>query len=197
MNSLIGKKIGFALCGSFCMFKKIFPAIEKLMSEGAEVFPIMSHHASSIDTRFGKAKDFVNQLEQMTGHEVQTTIAQTEQIGPHKPYDILVVAPCTGNTLAKLAHAITDTSVLMAIKATLRNEYPVVLAVSTNDGLGLNLRNVGILKNIPNIYFVPLGQDNYVTKVNSMVAKMDMLYDTVIEALNHKQIQPVLLQYDV
>lgn len=196
MKVLEGKKIGFAVCGSFCTIAKVFEPITRLIAAGAEVYPIMSHNAATIDTRFGKAKDFRDKLEQLTGHTVQTKIEETEQIGPHRLYDILVVAPCTGNTMAKLAGAITDTSVLMAIKATLRNGDPVVLAIATNDGLGLNLKNFGVLMNTHNVYFVPFGQDNYKKKRNSLVAKMDFIYDTILEALEGRQIQPVLVEYE-
>lgn len=195
MKELEGKKIGFAVCGSFCTIAKVFEPIKQLIASGAEIFPIMSPNASTINTRFGKAEDFIEELETLTGNKVQTKIEETEKIGPHKPYDILVVAPCTGNTLAKLANAITDTSVLMAMKATLRNAYPVVIAIATNDGLGLNLKNFGTLMNTRNIYFVPFGQDNYRTKKNSLVAKMDLIYDTVVEALEGRQIQPVIVEY--
>ena len=189
-------KIGYAISGSFCTFKNIIEPLKKLISEGAEVFPIMSEHASTIDTRFGKADDFIKQIEEITGHTIQTKIEETELIGPHNPYDALIVAPCTGNTFAKLANAITDTSVLMAIKATLRNSRPVILAIATNDGLGLNMKNLGILMNIQNIYFVPFGQDDYKNKKNSLVARMDLIFDTLLCALNGKQIQPVIITYN-
>lgn len=197
MKQLESKKIGFAICGSFCTISKIFEPIKKLIESGAEIFPIMSPNASTIDTRFGKAEDFIKKLEDLTGNKVQTKIEETEHIGPHKLYDILVVAPCTGNTMAKLANAITDTSVLMAIKATLRNAYPVVIGIATNDGLGLSLKNFGTLMKTRNIYFVPFGQDNYRTKKNSLVAKMDLIYDTVIEALEGRQIQPVIVEHRI
>jgi dipicolinate synthase subunit B len=195
LKELEGKKIGFALCGSFCTLARVFDPIKQLIDNGAEIFPIMSSNAYSIDTRFGNAKDFVKKLEDLTGHKVQTKIEETEPIGPKKLYDMLVVAPCTGNTLGKLANAITDTGVLMAIKATLRNCQPVVIAIATNDGLALNFKNFGTLMNTRNVYFVPFGQDNHVTKKNSLVAKMDLIYDTVIQAFEGRQKQPVLIQY--
>ncbi|QUI23032.1 dipicolinate synthase subunit B [Vallitalea pronyensis] len=196
MKALEGIKIGFAVCGSFCTIAKVFEPIKRLMDDGAEVYPMMSVNAASIDTRFGKAEDFKKELETITGNPIQTKIEETEQIGPQKLYDILVVAPCTGNTMAKLANAITDTSVLMAMKATLRNAYPVVIAIATNDGLGLNLKNFGVLMNTEHVYFVPFGQDNYKKKKNSLVAKMDLIYDTILEALEGRQIQPVLVEYE-
>lgn len=195
MKELEGKKIGFALCGSFCTMDRVFDSLQKLILNGADVYPIMSHNAYTIDTRFGKAEDFIKRLEDITGHKVQTKIEETEPIGPKKLIDMLVVAPCTGNTLGKLANAITDTAVLMAIKATLRNCRPVVLAIATNDGLALNFKNFGTLMNTRNVYFVPFGQDNHITKTNSLVAKMDLIYDTVKEAMEGKQIQPLIIQY--
>ncbi|GKX31806.1 dipicolinate synthase subunit B [Vallitalea longa] len=195
MKELEGMKIGFALCGSFCTMDRIFDPLKQLVENGADVYPIMSNNAYTIDTRFGNAKDFVKRLEDMTGHKVQTKIEETEPIGPKKLIDMLVVAPCTGNTLGKLANAITDTSVLMAIKANLRNCRPVVIAIATNDGLALNFKNFGTLMNTRNIYFVPFGQDNHVSKKNSLVAKMDLIYDTVKEAKEGRQIQPVIIQY--
>lgn len=188
-------KIGYAITGSFCTFQDIKEPLKKLISEGAEVFPIMSEHAATIDTRFGKAEDFIKEIEAITGHTVQTKIEETELIGPHNPYDALIVAPCTGNTFAKLANAITDTSVLMAIKASLRTVRPVILAIATNDGLGLNMKNLGVLMNTENVYFVPFGQDNYQKKKNSLVARMDLIFDTLIDALKGKQIQPVLITH--
>lgn len=195
MKELEGKKIGFALCGSFCTMDRVFDPLKQLIDNGADVYPIMSHNAYTIDTRFGNAEDFVKRLEDLTGHKVQTKIEETEPIGPKKLIDMLVVAPCTGNTLGKLANAITDTAVLMAMKATLRNCRPVVIAIATNDGLALNFKNFGTLMNTRNIYFVPFGQDNHISKKNSLVAKMDLIYDTVKEAMEGRQIQPVIIQY--
>jgi dipicolinate synthase subunit B len=195
LKELEGKKIGFAVCGSFCTIAKVFEPIKELIDNGAEIFPIMSHNAATIDTRFGKAEDFIKKLEDLTGKKVQTKIEETEPIGPKNLYDMLVVAPCTGNTLGKLANAITDTSVLMAIKASLRNGSPVVISIATNDGLGLNFKNFGKLLNTRNIYFVPFGQDNYIKKENSLISKVDLIYDTVIEAFKGKQKQPVIVEY--
>ncbi|PKM50639.1 MAG: dipicolinate synthase subunit B [Firmicutes bacterium HGW-Firmicutes-7] len=195
MERLKNIKIGYAISGSFCTFKNIIEPIKKLIDEGAEVFPIMSANASTINTRFGEAKVFVALIEKITGHLVQTKIEETELIGPHNPYDALIVAPCTGNTFAKLANAITDTSVLMAIKATLRNGKPVVLGIASNDALGLNMKNLGVLMNTPNLYFVPFGQDDYTRKKNSLVAKMDLIFETLMSALSGKQIQPILITY--
>jgi len=195
VKTLEGLKIGFAICGSFCTINTVFPSIEKLISEGADIMPIMSFNAINIDTRFGKAEDFKKRLEELTGNPVLCEISETEPIGPKKLLDALIVAPCTGNTLAKLANGITDTGVLMAIKATLRNSTPVVLSVATNDALGLNLKNLGTLINSKNIYFVPFGQDNFEKKPNSLVAKMDLIYDTLMKALKNEQIQPLIIPY--
>ncbi|MBC7958704.1 MAG: dipicolinate synthase subunit B [Vallitaleaceae bacterium] len=195
MDSLIGIKIGYAICGSFCTIGQMVKPIKQLMEEGAEVFPIMSEHAYSIDTRFGTAKGFIEQFESITGHTIQHNINETELIGPKNPYDALIVAPCTGNTMAKLANAITDTAVLMAIKASLRNGRPVILAIATNDALGLNLKNIGILLNTQGVYFVPFGQDDFKKKKNSMVANMDLIYPTLMEAFKNRQIQPILVHH--
>lgn len=184
--------IGLALCGSFCMFENVLDEIKKIVDEGANVFPIMSFNSSSMDTRFGKAQNFLDRLYEITGNEVMTSIQKTEEIGPKNMLDILVIAPCTGNTLGKLSNGITDTPVLMACKAHLRNNKPVVIAVSTNDGLGMSMKNIGTLMNIKNIYFVPFEQDNYKTKPNSIVAKMNILIPSIENALNGKQIQPLI-----
>lgn len=186
-------KVGFAITGSFCTFKKIIPEIQKLVDEGAEVFPIMSEASYTTDTRFGSALSFIEQIESMTGKKIIRTIKDAEPIGPKGFLDVIVIAPCTGNTTAKLANAITDTPVTMAVKAHLRNSKPVIIAISTNDGLGANAKNIGVLLNTKNIYFVPLRQDNPKDKPNSLVADMDMIFPTIIESLAGKQIQPVIL----
>ncbi|MDI6631908.1 MAG: dipicolinate synthase subunit B [Bacillota bacterium] len=194
---LKGVKVGFALTGSFCTLKEVVEQVKKLIDEGAEVFPIVTREVATTDTRFGTAAYWKGLLKEITGHEVIETIIDAEPIGPKKLLDILVVAPCTGNTLAKLANAITDGPVLMAIKAQLRNQRPVVLAIATNDALGMNARNLGVLLNAKNIYMVPFGQDNPAGKPNSLVARMDLLTETVVHALQGKQLQPVLIGYAV
>ncbi|MGQ9512431.1 dipicolinate synthase subunit B, partial [Thermodesulfitimonas sp.] len=166
-----------------------------LIEEGAEVIPIGSREAATTDTRFGTAAYWKRMLRELTGNEVIDSIVAAEPIGPKKLLDLLVVAPCTGNTLAKLANAITDGPVLVAIKAQLRNQRPVVLAIATNDGLGMNARNLGVLLNAKNIYMVPFGQDNPKEKPNSLVARMDLLLDTILYALEGKQIQPIVISY--
>jgi dipicolinate synthase subunit B len=191
------KKIGIALTGSHCTMEKVLQEIDKLVNEeGARVYPIVSHAIDSMDTRFGTASHWKEALENLTQNKVITTIVDAEPIGPQDLLDVLVIAPCTGNTMAKLAHGITDTPVLMAAKATLRNQHPVVVAISTNDGLGFNACNLGILLNTKNIFFVPFGQDSPSGKVNSLVAHMNKIGDTIVGSLQGKQIQPVLVQYE-
>lgn len=185
--------VGFAMCGSFCTFSKVIPQMSVLKDLGYNVVPIMSLNAYSTDTRFGKAEDFIKKIEKITENEIIHTISSAEPIGPKKLLDILVVAPCTGNTIGKLANGITDTSVTLAVKAHLRNARPVVIAVSTNDALSSAAKNIGLLMNSKNVYFVPLGQDDCVKKPNSIVADFDKIPQTVKEALEGKQIQPVLV----
>lgn len=186
-------KVGIAITGSFCTFETILVEIKRLVDEGADVYPIMSFNASNFDTRFGKANDWKDKIREVTGKEIISTIQDAESIGPKAYLDILVVAPCTGNTLAKLANAITDTPVSMAWKAHLRNNKPVVLGISTNDGLGANAKNLGILLNMKNVYFVPFGQDDAIKKCNSLIADYEMIIPTVLSALEGKQIQPLLI----
>lgn len=186
--------VGFAMCGSFCTFKKVIPQMKKLVNEGYRVIPIMSHTAYTTDTRFGKSQDFNEEIEQICGEKIIYTISGAEPIGPKELLDVLVIAPCTGNTLGKLANGISDTSVTLATKAHLRNQRPVIIAVSTNDALGTSARNIGTLMNSKNIYFVPMRQDDYINKPNSIVADFDYILDTVREVLaTSKQPQPILL----
>lgn len=186
------KTIGFALTGSFCTYKKVIPEIQKLKDTGAEIIPIMSETSASTDTRFGKAQDFINEIEEITKNKVIATIKDAEPIGPKKLLDILIVAPCTGNTISKIANGIADTSVTLAVKAHLRNLRPVVIAVSTNDGLSGNAKNIGVLINKKFIYLVPFGQDDFENKENSLVAKMEYILPTCEAALSGKQFQPLL-----
>lgn len=188
-----GLRIGFAMCGSFCTFAAALPIIEELAKAGADVYPIMSETAYATDTRFGKAGDWVEKIEEITGKSVIHTIPQAEPIGPKKLLDVIVVAPCTGNTLGKLAAGITDSSVTMACKAHLRNRRPVILAVSTNDGLATAARAIGDLMARKNICFVPYRQDDFEKKPNSLVADLTLIPETVREAMEGRQIQPVLL----
>ena len=183
--------IGFAMCGSFCTFSRVFPVMEALAKEHT-VIPIFSHSAATLDSRFGTAEEHLRRAEAICGRPVLTAIPEAEPIGPKKLLDVLVIAPCTGNTLAKLANGITDTPVLMAAKAHLRNGRPLVISVSTNDALGINLKNIGLLFNMKNIYFVPFGQDDPVKKPTSMIAHTGLIEDTLKEALEGRQIQPVI-----
>lgn len=183
--------IGFAMCGSFCTFSKAFEQMRALVEDGYDVIPIMSGNASSTDTRFGKASEMIERAEEITGKRVMTTAVQTEPIGPKKLCDLLVIAPCTGNTLAKLSLGVTDTSVTMAAKSHLRVLRPVLLCVATNDALGASAQNIGRLLNTKNIYFVPLKQDDPVKKPNSLVADFNKLKPCVEAALENRQVQPV------
>ena len=184
--------IGFAMCGSFCTFAKVFPVMEQLTRE-YDVIPIFSQSVSSIASRFGTPEEFRCHAEEICGRPPLSTIAQAEPIGPRKLLDALVIAPCTGNTLAKLSHGIADTPVTMAAKSHLRNGRPVVIAVSTNDGLAGAAENIGRLLNRRNYYFVPFGQDDPKGKPTSLVADFTRLPDTLDAALQGSQLQPILL----
>ena len=188
--------IGLGITGSFCMFARARKEIRRLTELGANVIPIFSFNAQTCDTRFGSARDYVEGICDITGNEGIRTICAAEPIGPNNFLDIMVIAPCTGNTAAKLCNGITDTPVLMAAKAHMRNGKPLVISISTNDALGANFKNIGMLMNTKNIYFVPFGQDNCKSKPNSLIAKMELLPDTIELALAGKQIQPVLQNPD-
>ena len=186
------KKIGFAVCGSFCTFSKVMPQLKELVESGAEVYPIMSEMAYSTDTRFGKSADFIKYMEETTGKKILNTVQGAEPIGPKGYLDALVIAPCTGNTISKIANGITDSCVSMAAKANLRNRRPLVIAVSTNDALGANAKNIGTLLNCQNVYFVPFGQDDFVKKPDSLVADMTKIVPTLEHALCGIQMQPII-----
>jgi len=188
-----GIKLGFCITGSFCTFDKSLVTMEKLMEHGADIYPIFSYVVANTDTRFAKASEFKSSVERITGKKVMDSIVDVEPLGPKKILDIVVIAPCTGNSLAKLLNGITDTPVLMAAKGQLRNQKPVVLSISTNDALGNNAKNIGLAMNAKNIYLVPFRHDDPVAKCNSAIADMDKLHDTIIYALQGKQIQPVLI----
>ena len=187
-------KIGIAMCGSFCTFSKVMPVIERMAEDGAEIIPIMSETSYQTDTRFGGADYFAERLEKISGRDVIKTIKEAEPIGPKKMLDILIVMPCTGNTLAKLSHGVCDSSVTLAVKAHLRNNRPLVIAVSTNDGLGTAAENIGRLLNRKNMYLLPFGQDDTLNKPNSLVADFDKAPETAELALKGEQIQPILLK---
>jgi dipicolinate synthase subunit B len=192
--SLQGKRIGFGLTGSHCTYDEVMPEIEKLVREGAEVLPIVTYTVQTTNTRFGDGADWVKKLEEITGNKVIDTIVKAEPLGPKIPLDCMVIAPLTGNSMSKLANAMTDSPVLMAAKATMRGHRPVVVGISTNDALGLNGVNLMRLMAAKNIYFIPFGQDAPQTKPNSMVARMSLLRDTVIAALEGRQLQPVIIE---
>ena len=191
--NLKDKKIGFVLTGSFCTFSKTIPKMKELIEKGAEVIPIMSFNSYNLDTKFGKAQDFINEIEKITGKKIIHTIQEAEPIGPKRLTDIMVVAPCSGNTMAKLACDIIDTPATMAVKSHLRNNLPVVIAPSTNNGLSGNAKNIGILLNRKHYYFVPFRQDNPITKPRSIVFDSEYIVKTIESALEDKQIEPILL----
>ena len=185
--------IGYGITGSFCTFAQTRKAVIRLKEMGAQITPIFSYQTQECDTRFGSAKEFVEGICSITESEGIKTIVQAEPIGPNSFLDIMVIAPCTGNTAAKLCAGIVDTPVLMAAKAHMRNGKPLVIAISTNDALGMNFKTIGQLMNMKNIYFVPFGQDNHKSKPNSMIADLEKLPDTIEFALKGKQIQPILI----
>lgn len=184
--------IGFAITGSFCTYEKIKEVVRKLVEEGNRVIPIFSNSAQTVNCRFGDARDFIIEIQEITGERGIFTLQEAEPIGPKAFLDAMVIAPCTGNTIAKLCAGITDTPVLMAAKAHIRNEKPLVIAVSTNDALGANFKNIGQLMNTKNMYFVPFGQDDPVKKTKSLVAHWDRISETIEDAVKGKQIQPVI-----
>ena len=189
---LKGKKIGVALTGSFCTYEKAFVQLRKLKKEGAEIVTILSNASQTIDSRFGSPEDFMRKAEEITGSRPLLTISQAEPIGPKSLLDLLIILPCTGNTVAKLANGITDSPVLMAAKAHLRNEKPLLISISTNDALGMNMKNIGILLNVKHIFFVPFVQDAPEKKPNSMIARTEMLIPAAEAALEERQYQPVI-----
>lgn len=187
------KKIGFTLTGSFCTFQKVIPKMKEIKKLGAEIIPIMSFNSYNLDTKFGKAKDFIEEIENITGKEIIHTIQEAEPIGPKKMTDIMIIAPCSGNTMAKLACDIIDTPATMAAKSHLRNNRPLVIAPSTNNGLSGNAENIGKLLNRKNYYFVPFRQDNPITKPRSIVFDVEYIIKTIEYALDGEQISPILI----
>jgi len=186
-------KLGLCITGSFCTFKSILSAIDDLVANDFDVTPIFSYNVSTFDTRFFKQADFEKLVTEKTGKPPIKTIVDAEPFGTAKAVDIMLVAPCTGNTLAKIANGITDTPVTLAVKAHLRNNRPVVISVSTNDALGANAKNIGSLLNTRNVFFVPFGQDAPTKKFNSLIADTSLIVPTCKDALAGKQIQPVLV----
>jgi len=192
--SLKGKKIGFGITGSHCTYDEVFPQIKNLVDEGAEVVPIVTFTVKNTNTRFGKGIDWIEKIEEVTGRKVIDSIIEAEPLGPKHPLDCMVIAPLTGNSMSKLANALTDSPVLMAAKATMRNQKPVVVGISTNDALGLNGQNLMKLIAAKYLYFIPFGQDDPFKKPNSMVADMSQLAETVESAINGKQLQPMIIE---
>ena len=191
---LSGKNIGFAFTGSFCTFNKTIEELKKIKNiKNTIITPIMSFNSYNLDSKFGKAKDFIEKIENITQNKIIHTIQDAEPIGPKKMFDILIVAPCSGNTIAKLANDIIDTPVCMAVKSHLRNNRPVVIAISTNNALSGSAENIGKLLNRKNYYFVPFKQDNPITKPNSLVFDAKYIIKTLEYALDNEQIQPILL----
>lgn len=191
---LEGKRIGFGITGSHCTYEEVYPQIKSLLDEGADVIPVVSFTVKNTTTRFGKAGEWVDKIEELTGNKVIDSIVAAEPLGPKLPLDCMVIAPLTGNSMSRFANALTDSPVLMAAKATLRTHRPVVVGISTNDALGLNGVNLMRLMATKDIYFIPFGQDAPDKKPNSMVARMEALLDTVLAALEGKQYQPVVVE---
>lgn len=190
---LTDKKIGFILTGSFYNFPKVIPKIKELVKMGAKVLPVMSYNSYKIDTKFGKAQSFIEEIEKITSHKMINSIEKAEEIGIKHVTDIIVVAPCSGNTLAKLAHNIADTPATIAVRSHLRNENNVVIAIAANDALAGNAVNIGILLNTKHFYFVPFRQSNPITKPYAISFDKEYLIPTIEQALNSNQIQPILL----
>ncbi len=185
--------VGYAFCGSFCTISNSLQQLEKLAKHNIKIIPIMSEIVYSTDTRFGKAKELIEKVEELCGHKIIHDIPAAEPIGPKNLLDIIIVSPCTGNTAAKIALGITDTPVTMAVKAHLRNNKPVVLALATNDALGASAKNIGLLHNTKNVFFVPYRQDDPFGKNNSLVCDFSMLIPTLEHAIDGKQIQPQII----
>lgn len=193
MNEHTPVRVGFAMTGSFCTFSQVIDQMEQMAQQtGWQLYPIMSPNAYETDTRFGSAQQFRRRIEEICGREIWHTLTQTEPIGPKKLLDVLLVAPCTGNTLGKLAAGITDTSVTMAAKAHLRNARPLLIAPATNDGLGASAPSIGVLLPRKHIYFVPFRQDDPVNKPTSLMADFTLVADAAQAALEGRQLQPLV-----
>ena len=186
------KRLGLALCGSYCTYEKVLKEAEKLAADW-DLTALMSETAACTDSRFGKAEDFIARLEALTGKGVMRSIVEAERVGPEKLFDVLVIAPCTGATLARLASGLTDTAVTMAAKSHLRNGRPVVIALSTNDALSGSAENIAALLNRKNYYFVPFGQDDPQGKPSSLQADFSRMGEAAAAALEGRQLQPALL----
>lgn len=189
---MVKLKIGYAICGSYCTFRITIDKMRDLVNKGYDITAIMSYNAYNIDTKFGIAQDFINEIEEICQKKIINTLVDAEPIGPKKMFDVLLVAPCTGNTIAKLANSIVDTPVTLAVKSHLRNSNPVVILVSTNDALSGTNKNIGKLINLKNYYFVPMSQDDPIKKPTSIVGDFDMIEQTIQNAVLGVQIQPIL-----
>ena len=189
-------KLGVVITASFCTLKKTLVVLNSLKDNGYDIYPVLSNKVIEYDTRFGKAQDFINEVEKISGKKIVSDIVDAEKFGPVNKMDAMLVIPATGDFMAKMANSITDNAANLAVKATLRNQSPIIIAVSTNDGLSLSGQNIVKLINLKNVYFVPFGQDDYQKKPNSLVAHFDMVIPTRESALNGKQIQPVLKEYE-
>ena len=189
-------KLGVVITASFCTLKKTLVVLNSLKDNGYDIYPVLSNKVIEYDTRFGKAQDFINEVEKISGKKIVSDIVDAEKFGPVNKMDAMLVIPATGDFMAKMAYPITDNAANLAVKATLRNQSPIIIAVSTNDGLSLSGQNIVKLINLKNVYFVPFGQDDYQKKPNSLVAHFDMVIPTIESALNGKQIQPVLKEYE-
>lgn len=189
-------KLGVVITASFCTLKKTLVVLNSLKDNGYDIYPVLSNKVIEYDTRFGKAQDFINEVKKISGKKIVSDIVDAEKFGPVNKMDAMLVIPATGDFMAKMANSITDNAANLAVKATLRNQSPIIIAVSTNDGLSLSGQNIVKLINLKNVYFVPFGQDDYQKKPNSLVAHFDMVIPTIESALNGKQIQPVLKEYE-
>lgn len=187
-----GLRIGFAMCGSFCTMAEALAQLKILKDNGANILPIMSEIVYTSDTRFTKCKELIEEVTEITGNKIIHSVVEAEPIGPKKLLDALVVCPCTGNTLSKIANGITDTSVTMAVKAHLRNNLPVILCIATNDALSSSAKNIGLLLNQKNVYFVPFSQDDSKNKPTSLISEFNRLKSAVEFALKGEQLQPLL-----
>ena len=185
--------VGMGITGSFCSFGKATETARTLTAKCKKVVPVYSYNAQMLNTRFGKAGEFMGEIKERTGEDGIKTLQQAERVGPEKMFDVMLIYPCTGNTAAKLANGIIDTPVLLAAKAHMRNQRPIIIGISTNDALGINFKNIGKLMNMKNIFFVPFGQDDCITKPNSLVCEKNLIIDTIESVLEGKQVQPVIL----
>lgn len=187
-------KLGYAMTGSFCTVSRSLSTLKELV-ESHEIIPILSENVQKTDTRFGKAADTVKKVGEICGRAPMLSITETETLGPLSPLDALIIAPCTGNTLAKLANGITDTAVLMAAKAHLRCDRPLIIALATNDALSQNLKNIASLLTRKSVYFVPFGQDDAVNKPHSLISDFSLIGETLAHAMLGKQLQPLFFEY--